>query len=284
MSNHKWFSRQKCGGFTLIELLVVIAIIAVLMAILMPALMRVREQAREIMCRANLRQYGLAQAMYLDDFDNRYPSAWRCLVKTEQPVPGYERYCRWHDPRYPPDGPFWPYLVDKKINLCPSFKVLAKYLGEAHPNHVASNPVVPFYSYSMNGYLGSKTGDPDGSGQADSTGRDGIYKLSEITRIKAEVFFFAEENMWTSRTTILQRPGCDNALNDNALCPDGRDWFATFHSTSSKDLNGGTCNAVFVDAHVDEVRSALKKNPNDNSEKEFGRFEKFGWPHKEPFR
>jgi len=267
MGNHKWFSRQKCGGFTLIELLVVIAIIAVLMAILMPALMRVREQAREIMCRANLRQYGLAQAMYLDDFDGRYPSAWNSLVKNEQPVPGYERFCRWHDPRYPPDGPFWPYLVDKKINLCPSFKVLAKYLGEAHPYHVASNPVVPFYSYSMNGYLGSKDGAAGG----------GVLKLSDVTRIKSEVFFFAEENMWL-------RPGCSWVLNDNALCPDGRDWYATFHSTSSKDLNGGTCNVVFVDAHVEEVRSALKKNPNDNSEKEFGQFEKYGWPHKKPYQ
>ena len=56
-------------GFTLIELLVVIAIIAVLMGILMPALTRVKEQAREISCRANLRQYGLVQNMYLADND-----------------------------------------------------------------------------------------------------------------------------------------------------------------------------------------------------------------------
>lgn len=48
---------EKRKGFTLIELLVVIAIIAVLMAILMPALQRVKEQAREMACRANLKQY-----------------------------------------------------------------------------------------------------------------------------------------------------------------------------------------------------------------------------------
>ena len=80
------------------------------------------------------------------------------------------------------------------------------------------------------------------------------------------------------------RPGNSNVLNDNALCPDGRDWFGTFHSASRADLNSGTVNAVFVDAHVEEVRSALKENPNDNLEKEFGRFEKFGWPNKEPFQ
>ncbi|MHC4147634.1 MAG: type II secretion system protein [Planctomycetota bacterium] len=98
------------SGFTLIELLVVIAIIAILMAIMMPALQRIKEQAREMVCRANLRQYGIAQTMYLDDHDDRYPSAWRSLVANERPVAGYERYCRWHDPRYPPDGPFWPQL------------------------------------------------------------------------------------------------------------------------------------------------------------------------------
>jgi prepilin-type processing-associated H-X9-DG protein len=91
------------------------------------------------------------------------------------------------------------------------------------------------------------------------------------------VFFFAEENMWL-------RPGCIRVLNDNALCPDSRDWFGTFHSTSMGKLNSGTINAVFVDAHVAEVRSALGENPDDKSNMEFGQFEKYGWPHKEPFQ
>ena len=86
-------------AFTLIELLVVIAIISVLMAIMMPALRRVKEQAQEMTCRSNLRQYGIAQSMYLDENGGRYPVAWKSLVKTESPVTGYERYCRWHDPR-----------------------------------------------------------------------------------------------------------------------------------------------------------------------------------------
>ena len=256
---------NKRRGFTLIELLVVIAIIAVLMAILMPALQRVKEQAREMTCRANLRQYGIAQAIYLDDNDDRYPSAWTSLVKTEHPVSGYPRSCRWHDPRYPADGPFWPYLPEEKVHLCPSFKVIAKSEGQKHPGHDRSIPVVPYYSYSMNAYLGSKSGADGG----------GVLKRSEITRSKSEVFFFAAENMWL-------RPGCNFVLNDNALCPDSRDWFGTFHSASSADLNSGTVNAVFVDAHVQEVRSALGKDPSDTSEMEFGRFEKYGWPHKDP--
>ena len=74
------------------------------------------------------------------------------------------------------------------------------------------------------------------------------------------------------------RPGCEWVLNDNSLCGDDRDWFGTFHGSKSGDLNSGTANAVFVDAHVQEVRSALGDDPSDTSQMEFGRYEKYGWP------
>jgi len=64
-------SKQK--GFTLIELLVVIAIIALLVAILMSALQRVRNQARAIVCQANLRQWGDILALYIEDNQGRLP-------------------------------------------------------------------------------------------------------------------------------------------------------------------------------------------------------------------
>ncbi len=51
-------------GFTLIELLVVIAIIAMLIAILVPALRAVRQQARAVACKANLRQLALGLTVY----------------------------------------------------------------------------------------------------------------------------------------------------------------------------------------------------------------------------
>ncbi len=239
-------------GFTLIELLVVIAIIAILLAILMPALQRVKEQAREMTCRANLRQYGIAQVLYLDDNDSKYPDPWTSLMGTEYPYSGYPRYCRWHDPRFPPDGPLWVYLKNKASHICPTFKVLSKYQGQKHPGHDQNILVDPQYSYSMNALIG--------------------IKFSNITRRKDQVFFFAEENMWL-------RPGCTYVLNDNALCGDGRDWFGTFHSTASGDLNSGTINAVFVDSHVDEVRSALGPNPDDKSNMEYDTYEKYSYPY-----
>jgi prepilin-type N-terminal cleavage/methylation domain-containing protein len=59
-------------AFTLIELLVVIAIIALLMSILMPALSRVKKQARNVTCRANLKQWGLFFSMYTQENDGRF--------------------------------------------------------------------------------------------------------------------------------------------------------------------------------------------------------------------
>ena len=54
-------------AFTLVELLVVISIIAMLLTILVPSLQRARKQARTVLCKSNLKQWGLMYTMYCDD-------------------------------------------------------------------------------------------------------------------------------------------------------------------------------------------------------------------------
>lgn len=80
---------RSAGGFTLIELLVVISIIALLVAILLPALGKARGVANMTKCSSNLRQVGLLEQNYANDYDGLIPG-WR--VSWYQTIAKYSTY------------------------------------------------------------------------------------------------------------------------------------------------------------------------------------------------
>jgi prepilin-type N-terminal cleavage/methylation domain-containing protein len=136
-------------GFTLIELLVVIAIIALLMAILMPALARVKEQARTVACLANLNQWNLIVAMYVEENDGRFYSGttWQgfwWLRQVDLKIQDWTTNKIWFCPTAKKS------LFNENGERAPKFNVFSAwgihYDGQLGPNGVSG-------SYGLNGYV-----------------------------------------------------------------------------------------------------------------------------------
>jgi len=109
-------NRRHRAGFTLIELLVVIAIIAILAAILFPVFAKAREAARATSCKSNLKQIGLASAMYTQDYDGDLVRAWQIAS------PGCCSAPTWADM-------LMPYMKTLGILSCPSLRNATNGLG-----------------------------------------------------------------------------------------------------------------------------------------------------------
>lgn len=80
-------AKGRRGAFTLIELLIVIAIIAILAGMLLPVLERALIQAKELNCKANLKQLGMAQLLYFNDYNGHtFPYSGLTWIPTLRPV------------------------------------------------------------------------------------------------------------------------------------------------------------------------------------------------------
>lgn len=124
-------SLKKTSGFTLIELLVVIAIIAILAAMLLPALSRARDKAQRAACLSNLKQWGLADSMYLDDSNQNFP------------FPRYQDYAGTADQ----DNPVWlsiPSYHNQQLGDDVWFNALPSYVANK-PMYVWSFNPTDFY-------------------------------------------------------------------------------------------------------------------------------------------
>lgn len=97
---------SKHRGFTLIELLVVIAIIAILAALIFPVFVQVKEKGRQTVCQSNLKQWGAAIELYIQDWDYKLPPAMQIHFMP--------------DDNHLLKALLQPYTKNEKIARCPS--------------------------------------------------------------------------------------------------------------------------------------------------------------------
>ena len=138
---------MKKNYFTIIELLVVISIIVMLAAMLLPALKKAKDKANEIKCISNLKQFGQASAMYMNDNDGYMPH--RYAANTILWYKCFEDYLPIYSAPHTAEN--YPSKVPN-VYTCPSSSGISGGTG-TNDSWMPDNWGVPPMSYCINNQL-----------------------------------------------------------------------------------------------------------------------------------
>lgn len=251
-------------GFTLIELLVVIAIIAILAAILFPVFAQAREAARKTSCLSNSKQLGLGVMMYVQDYDETYPTnnwdgAPLGLTDTVWGNAGATAPVIW---RWP-----WavaPYIKNRQIFVCPSDPLQGKGGWQGYTTDSTDCWGIPMpISYAHNqeifGYGGKSLDGPCNG----ATTEDWVTPPKSMAAVPtpASTYMIADygrsslEGWWVNNLRAanftalynMSAPGggASKDLNDSAP----QMWASRFKQLNSRRHQGGQ-NITFADGHA----------------------------------
>lgn len=208
------------GSFTLIELLVVIAILALLMGILFPVLRRTKEQGKNVVCRNNLRQIGMAANFYAGDNGLFIP-----------------RSAEWGGDIKPWFQLFMPYLAQKAIN--DDYRTVKIFRCPSYPNKEQT------VCFVVNGW-GNENNNGWGMQRTPT-------KLTDCRR-PGETIYLADNEDGPWRTIIKKATDrdvtrCDVFRPSHLPDSDSEDIASGRRVARARHKTG--CNCLYLDWHVD---------------------------------